>query len=238
MVNKTIVNKKAFFEKIKAGALASWKKYGVLPSLVAAQAALESDWGRSGLALKGNNLFGIKADRSWRGPILTLPTKEYLNKKWVTVNANWRKYDSWAESVENHGSFFVENKRYKAVLGEKDYLRACKATKAAGYATDPDYANKLISTIKANRLDEWDKEAFGQTKPKTFWLETEPFDDKETAKKIANGIRRTYGIIVHEMNGPKGIYLKTGSFMDKADAKEKADGTKSAYGIEVNLVEF
>jgi hypothetical protein len=231
-----MVNKKAFFDKIKVGAIASWKKYGVLPSLVAAQAALESDWGRSGLTTNGNNLFGIKADRSWRGTILTLPTKEYLNKKWVTVNANWRKYDNWSESVENHGLFFIENKRYKFVLGEKDFVKACKAVKAAGYATDPEYTEKLIATIRANNLDAWDNEAFASEKPNIYVVITDPIADKETADKFANGIRKAYRIIVHVM-ADNGIYLKTGSFKDKQKANEIAKGINNAYGLIAHIME-
>lgn len=158
-------HKEAFLSKIKSGALAAWRKHKVLPSLVAAQAALESGWGTSQLAIKGNNLFGIKA-HGWRGPTLVLPTKEYLNKKWVTVDATWRKYDSWAESVEDHGLFFVQNHRYKKLLGETDYVKACRAVHAAGYATDPDYADKLLATIRANGLDAWDREVLGQAPAK------------------------------------------------------------------------
>lgn len=159
------MSKQAFLSKIKVGAMAAWSKHKVLPSMVVAQAALESGWGRSQLAIEGNNLFGIKA-HGWRGPTLILPTKEYLNKKWITVDATWRKYSSWAESVEDHGLFFVVNPRYKKVLGETDYVKACRAVHAAGYATDPEYSDKLIATIKANGLDAWDREALGQAPAK------------------------------------------------------------------------
>lgn len=154
-----MATKAVFLANIKKGAINSWKKYKVLPSLVAAQAALESGWGGSGLTAKANNLFGMKAGSSWKGATLVLPTSEYINGKWITVNAVWRKYGSWSASIEDHGKLIASLSRYKKVVGETDYATACRAIKAAGYATDPDYPAKLIATIKANNLDEWDREA-------------------------------------------------------------------------------
>ena len=154
-----MASKSVFLSNIKQGALNSWTKYKVLPSLVAAQAALESGWGGSGLTSKANNLFGMKAGSAWTGSTLVLPTAEFINGKWITVNAVWRKYGSWSASIEDHGKLIASLSRYSKVVGETDYATACRAIKAAGYATDPDYPAKLIATIKANNLDKWDKEA-------------------------------------------------------------------------------
>ena len=84
-----------FLSKIKDGCLASWE-HGILPSVSAAQAILESGWGESLLAQYPNhNLFGIKASSDWKGKRVDLPTQEYIDGKFVTVEATFRKYDSW-----------------------------------------------------------------------------------------------------------------------------------------------
>lgn len=144
-----------FLNEIKVGAIASWNKYGILPSVTAAQAALESAWGTSQLSLAPNhNLFGIKG--SYQGQSVQFPTWEVINGQNVTVNATFRKYPSWSASVEDHGSFFHENSRYSGIIGLTDFVAQARGIKAAGYATDPLYADKLIATIEANRLSDWD----------------------------------------------------------------------------------
>ncbi|MDE3315673.1 glycoside hydrolase family 73 protein [Lacticaseibacillus zeae] len=147
-----------FLDQIKAGAIASWSKHSVLPSITAAQAALESGWGSSQLSTQANNLFGIKGQ--YNGQYVEMPTLEWSNGNWVTVNAEFRKYPDWSTSVEDHGNFFTDNSRYHNLLGVKDYKQVAQLLQQDGYATDPDYANKLISIIEANNLQSWDQEAF------------------------------------------------------------------------------
>ncbi|WP_407372315.1 glycoside hydrolase family 73 protein [Carnobacterium sp.] len=147
-----------FLDTIKSGAISGWKKYQILPSVTAAQAILESDWGRSGLATTGNNLFGIKG--RYNGQYVLYPTKEYINGNWVTVNAEFRKYPNWATSVENHGEFFHQNSRYSNLIGVTDYKKVANLLQQDGYATDPAYPSKLINLVEANGLQSWDEEAF------------------------------------------------------------------------------
>lgn len=149
-----------FINQVKNGAIKGWENHQILPSISIAQAILESDWGRSGLATKANNLFGIKGN--YQGESVTVPTKEYVNGEFITVNDEFRKYPSWNVSIEDHGGFFtstnwrVEN--YKHVVGETNYKRAAQALSEAGYATDPDYANKLINIIEQYKLTQYDPE--------------------------------------------------------------------------------
>ncbi|WP_349399629.1 glycoside hydrolase family 73 protein, partial [Clostridium perfringens] len=63
-----------FISQIVSGAKQSYEETGIFPSITLAQAILESGWGRSGLAIKANNLFGIKADSGWKGKVLEMPT--------------------------------------------------------------------------------------------------------------------------------------------------------------------
>lgn len=145
---------KAFFEKIKPYVIEDMKKTGILASLTAAQAFIESNKGNSGLTQKANNLFGIKG--TYDGECVKMLTTEYYNGVPCRVYANFRKYPSWAESIADHSSLFNRLNRYKNLRGEKDYVKACKNVQADGYATSPTYASTLINTINKYRLYEWD----------------------------------------------------------------------------------
>ena len=103
---------------------------------------------------KSNNLFGIKG--SYNGAYVTYPTKEWINGEYVSVNANFKKYPSWAESISDHSALFLRLPRYSNLIGEKDYKTACKNVAADGYATSPTYAQSLIKLIEQYKLYEWD----------------------------------------------------------------------------------
>ena len=85
----------SFLEKIKPLVIADMQASGILASLTAAQAFIESGKGNSGLTQKANNLFGIKG--TFNGESVKMQTKEYVNGKYETVMADFRKYPSWAE---------------------------------------------------------------------------------------------------------------------------------------------
>ena len=130
---------------------------GILASLTIAQAILESGWGKSELAVNANALFGIKADSRWDGRVYSTATKEcYDGINLTTVDALFRTYDSWADSIADHSAFLTRSSRYTAVIGELDYKTACTTIHAAGYATDPTYAEKLISLIERYDLAAYD----------------------------------------------------------------------------------
>ena len=147
---------RAFIERIGRAAAADMVGSGVLASLKIAQAILESGWGSSLLATQANALFGIKADSRWSGRVFNVDTKEFFSGDWTTINAGFRAYDSWDDSNADHTAFIVASARYAAVIGERDYERACRAIHAAGYATDPTYADKLIRLIRQWNLTEFD----------------------------------------------------------------------------------
>lgn len=148
---------KAFIERVGNLAAADMQKSGVLASLTIAQAILESEWGKSGLTVKANALFGIKAGTNWKGRVYSTKTQEcYDGVNFTTVTALFRAYNSWEESVENHSALLTGATRYKAVVGERDYKTACRTIKAAGYATNPNYADKLIQLIESYSLTAYD----------------------------------------------------------------------------------
>lgn len=151
-------SEKAFIEAMAPVAQESYKEHGVLPSITLAQGIIESAWGKSGLTVQGNNLFGIKADISWTGPVIEMNTQEFVNGQYITVVARWRVYDRWEDSILDHGKFLKENIRYEqaGVFNAKNYKEQPEALLRAGYATDPNYSNKLCSMIESYSLDQYD----------------------------------------------------------------------------------
>ena len=134
-----------------------YKKYGILPSVLISQAILESDWGRSDLASKYKNYFGIKADESWTGNKIKMKTKENHND---VIKDYFRVYDSIEESMDDFGKFLNENSRYRnnGVFSAKSYIEQAQSLENAGYSTvknergEKIYADLLIDVIRENNL--------------------------------------------------------------------------------------
>ncbi|AOP16821.1 alkaline phosphatase [Bacillus licheniformis] len=149
-----------FIKEIAPDAQRVYKKYDILASLIIAQACLESAWGTSGLVQKGKNLFGIKG--TYNGQYVLMWTTEYDKSGNATkVQARFRKYPSWYESIQDLAKLYVNGtswdpNHYKAVVGEKDYKKASAALVKAGYATDPNYATKLNNLIQTYKLTQYD----------------------------------------------------------------------------------
>lgn len=151
--------RKLFIKQVAPEAQAMQNRYHVLSSITIAQAILESDWGSSQLASQYHNLFGIKGTGA---DSKELATKEYVNGKWIVIRGRFKVYDSWDASIKDHTQLMLNgtdtNKQnYSQVTGAKDYQTAAHALQQAGYATDPDYAKKLISVIETYHLDQYDK---------------------------------------------------------------------------------
>jgi peptidoglycan hydrolase-like protein with peptidoglycan-binding domain len=149
------MDKREFINSIKEGALKGYEDYGILPSLTIAQAVLESGWGSSQLSIRAKNLFGIKAFSNWRGDKVTLPTTEWYGDKKQVINADFRAYDSFNESIEDHNKLLA-TERYKHVRECSNYREACRKIYECGYATDPEYPEKLIRIIEENKLYDFD----------------------------------------------------------------------------------
>lgn len=122
-------------------------------SFTIAQAALESGWGAH---CPGNNLFGIKATPDWTGATQKQTTREVVNGKTITITAVFRAYPDWLSSIQDHASFLTENPRYRPAFAYACGINFTQAIAAAGYATDPQYAAKIISIIKAHNLSSLD----------------------------------------------------------------------------------
>lgn len=146
-----------FINKIKKRAIKNYEEFGVLPSITIAQCILESGWGNSELSTKGKNLFGIKADSSWKGKSIELQTSENYDDKIIAV---FRVYPSIEESIRDHGLFLRNNPRYEknGLFNSKTYIYQAQALEDAGYSTKKDengkkiYADMLINLIREYNL--------------------------------------------------------------------------------------
>ncbi|MGD9602587.1 MAG: flagellar assembly peptidoglycan hydrolase FlgJ [Gammaproteobacteria bacterium] len=124
-------------------------RLGTTPEVLVAQAALETGWGRhvmdGGNGRSSHNLFGIKADRSWDGDTVTRRTLEYFDGRPVKVNAAFRSYADFGAAFDDYARFIQENPRYQQALERAADPRAyATALQRAGYATDPQYARKIL----------------------------------------------------------------------------------------------
>ncbi|HFD1595460.1 glycoside hydrolase family 73 protein [Enterococcus faecium] len=149
-----------FIERLVPHAQELQDSYGVLPSIILGQAILESNWGKSTLASKYNNLFGIKAYGDQKK--VSLETKEFVNEEWITIQGDFKVYDSWEQSMDDHTQLFVQGVDWNPALYEKvitatNYQEAAQALQDAGYATDPGYAQKIIQVIETYHLNQYDR---------------------------------------------------------------------------------
>lgn len=124
------------------------KALGVDPSLLIAQAALETGWGQKMVKNSqgsSNNLFNIKADRSWKGDKVATQTLEFHDNVPVKERASFRSYSSYEESFNDFVRFLNQNPRYQSALQhDNSSERFIHGIHKAGYATDPNYADKVL----------------------------------------------------------------------------------------------
>lgn len=150
--NSETATQQKFIKKMAAPAVRVYQQNGqVLPSIVIAQAILESSWGTSALFLQANNPFGVKG--SYQGQSKTFPTTEYVNGKKIKINANFRDYPSLTAAILDHDALLKANYFKQTVT---DYQTAAKLLQSNGYATDPDYAKKLDNVIATYNLNQYD----------------------------------------------------------------------------------
>lgn len=143
----------AFVQRMWPHAIAAQRATGVPAAFVVGQAALESGWGRHEIrhpdGRTAHNLFGIKAAGGWRGPTVEVTTTEYVDGRPVKTVEKFRAYGSYAEAFRDWASLMSTSARYGAVLREARSAEGfAQGLQRAGYATDPEYADKLQSTIR------------------------------------------------------------------------------------------
>lgn len=133
------------------------EKFNVDPRLLVAQAALESGWGQHQIEHKKGepsfNLFGIKANNGWTGDQVEVQTTEFIDGKKTQQNANFRSYSSYEESFEDYLQFINNNARYhNANEHASNPARYINELQKAGYATDPNYADKVMRIFSSDEI--------------------------------------------------------------------------------------
>lgn len=160
-------HQQSFLATVFPAALESGRQHGVPPSIVLAQAALESGWGRSRLATAHNNLFGIKASAAQRG--VELPTLEASTAGVRITRQRFRSYESKADSIADHGALLAQDARYRNARSHRGNWRTFLANLAPVYATDPNYARSISQIISRHKLDRWDELATPDEKALVAW---------------------------------------------------------------------
>lgn len=150
---------KAFIKGISYEVISACANTTLYPSLMIAQAILESNTGKSKLASLHHNYFGIKAGIGWAGNKIRYQTMEYLKGKPVKVPQDFRSYPSLKAGFADRIRFLQVNKRYtiNGVFLATSPEDQAKAFLKAGYATDPAYAQKLINIINMYALKQYDQ---------------------------------------------------------------------------------
>lgn len=215
--SQTKMSRKQYIDTYKEIAIREMHRSGIPASITLAQGCLESGNGNSVLAKKSNNHFGIKCKSDWKG------ARTYHNDD--KLNECFRKYRSVNESYLDHTNFLMENPRYDYLfkLSHKDYRAWAKGLKAAGYATDPKYATRLIKIIDDENLhifddvelDELPKHDIMDEQGKSY----DPFAVRDKVEETSEKIIETFEGLrinpagrrdVKNVNGLECIYTKAG----------------------------
>jgi flagellar protein FlgJ len=145
-------NVDSFVQRMGGSAQVASAASGVPAPLILAQAALESGWGKREIraddGTQSFNLFGIKADRSWKGPVVETTTTEYVDGEPQRMRAKFRAYASYDEAFTDYAKFITRNPRYANVLAADTPAEAAHGLQKAGYATDPQYGQKLVRIMQ------------------------------------------------------------------------------------------
>lgn len=140
-----------FVDKMRTAAEVAASESGLPMKLILSQAALESGWGQREIqhadGRSTHNLFGIKAGSQWKGAVAEIMTTEYLQGRKVKLAQPFRAYQSYEESFTDYAQLITQQPRYAEVLQAHSAEEAAVRIQEAGYATDPDYAKKLIAIM-------------------------------------------------------------------------------------------
>lgn len=205
------MTKKEFIENVASLVIAENEYRGnpLFSSVVIAQACLETGYGKSSLMIKANAIFGIKATKSWKGKVYNSKTKEcYDGVTNVTIDACFRAYNRFADSISDYFDLICKNSRYRKALIAETPKECIEAIKEGGYATDPKYVDSILKIIKSNKLEQFDRK------------------EKET-KKEDYIIGKTYTLQVN-LNVRMGAGT---SYKNKKYSELTKDGRKHALNI-------
>lgn len=179
--SKTVVTNNiitSYIAKYKEIAMANMKNYEIPASIILAQGILESGAGRGDLAMSANNHFGIKCHETWTG--------ESVRHDDDSDQECFRKYNNPSESFKDHALFLTGRPRYSKLFKftKGDYKAWARGLRAAGYATDPRYPDKLISYIERYKLHQYDEQVLGVSYVKEKKMIEELTVEQEKIDKI------------------------------------------------------
>ena len=142
-----------FVSKMSRAATLASQQSGVPARLIMGQAALESGWGQREIKHEDGrtNLFGIKAGPSWKGKVVNVLTTEYEGGVAKKVTQPFRAYSSYEESFADYARLIGTSPRYESVTQARNEIEAARRIQSSGYATDPQYAQKLIGVMSQLR---------------------------------------------------------------------------------------
>ena len=159
------MDKETFIQKVAEKVSKYAPLYGIcVHSPIIAQAIIESGWGKSGLASKYHNYFGLKCGSSWKGKSVNMATKEEYKVGTVTnIRDNFRVFDDFDDGIRGYFEF-INTSRYSNLKGVKNPEEYVRRLKADGYATSSTYVNNIMRVIRDNKLTRFDGNGDGDVK--------------------------------------------------------------------------
>ena len=159
------MDKEAFIQKVAEKVSKYAPLYGItVHSPIIAQAIIESGWGKSGLASKYHNYFGLKCGSSWKGKSVNMSTKEEYKVGTITnIRDNFRVFDDFDDGIRGYFEF-INTSRYANLKGVKNPEEYVRRLKADGYATSSTYVNNIMRVIRDNKLTRFDGNGDGDVK--------------------------------------------------------------------------
>lgn len=195
-VSTTTDDVKLYIDSFKDVAKHNMKEHGIPASITLAQGVLESGAGKGRLCTIANNHFGIKCHTGWTG--------ESVSHDDDAAQECFRKYNDPSESYRDHSLFLTSRSRYNNLfkLDKGDYKSWASGLKAAGYATDPKYPDKLIGIIERYQLYQYDNEVLNRDyRPTTTGIEVQNSENYHTVQKgdTLYSLSKKYNLTVDEL---------------------------------------
>ena len=159
------MDKEAFIQKVAEKVSKYAPLYGIsVHSPIIAQAIIESGWGKSGLASKYHNYFGLKCGSSWKGKSVNMTTKEeYKVGTMTNIRDNFRVFEDFDDGIRGYFEF-INTSRYANLKGVKNPEEYVRRLKADGYATSSKYVDNIMRVIRDNKLTRFDGNGDGDMK--------------------------------------------------------------------------
>lgn len=220
-----------YVEKYKAIAIAHMERYGIPASITMAQGILESDSGNSRLSISSNNHFGIKCKKHWTGD------RVYHDDD--AKGECFRAYPSVEASYQDHADFLDQSPRYDSLFAynSDDYRSWARGLKACGYATAPDYAERLVKIIESMKLYLLDKENGNKiySAAKNATANTEAWFENNLATSDEQINPNAFRVTVNSHKG-YGVYRTNHTFYVVAKEGDTFESVGEVFEISPNML--